>query len=461
MVKNITFIVIDALRAGNLSCYGYSMKTSPNIDNLAKEGVLFDDAYCCIPATDPSLTTIFSGKYPISHGIINHGPKVTKEEIREFNSRGTILLPEILKSRGYTTATSDWLSRWHRRGYTQYGVVNLKFLTSPLTFLRKILPSKIVSLSNVGKPPENAKTITSQAINVIRENRGKNFFLFIHYWDTHTCYDPPQKYATQYLKPKDDETQTIEEVLNQIGNARWRSYFHNCLKDAKTTNEVVAKYDGAIAFIDHEIGRLIKALEKNNILEQTLIILTSDHGESLTEHGIYFTHHGLYDETIHVPLIFRANGFPKNKRVKGFVQHVDVAPTIMDFLGIQAEIDSDGKSLIPLIYDETRQLRPAIYVEEAHTERKRAIRTDEYKYIRALSEEDAICEWCERVHGGVEELYDLKKDPQETKNIITENLDVANMLRKQLSDWVRDHEFKKEESNIKEKVRKLRNSGKI
>ena len=428
------------------------MKTSPNIDNLAKEGVLFEDAYCCINTTDPSLTTIFSGKYPTSHGIINHGPKITEEEIREFNRKGIILLPEILKLRGYTTVAIDWLRRWHRRGYVHYGVINYKYPTFPFLFLRKLFPFlRKKRSSKLRKPTEDAKIITDQAIDVIRKNRKKKFFLFIHYWDAHTGYIPPKGYVKRYLQKKDDEGQTIEEVLDQLGNSEWRSYIRYCVKGAKRTNEVIARYDGAIAFVDHEIGRLIEALEEHGILEQTLIILTSDHGESLTDHGIYFSHHGLYDETIHVPLIFRYQGLPKNKRVKGFVQHVDIVPTILDILGI--EVDFDGKSLIPLIYDETKELRSFVYVEEAHTQRKRAIRTSEYKYIHALSEEGAICRWCERVHGGIEELYDLNKDPREIKNIVIEQPIVANALKKQLSDWIKHLEYEKENREENKEVK--------
>ena len=452
-VRNIIIIVMDALRAKNLGCYGYPVKTSPNIDNLAKEGVLFEDAYSCINATDPSLTTIFSGKYPASHGIIRHGPQVTKEDIQEFNTTGTVLLPEILKLRGYTTAAIDWLGRWHRRGYTQYGVTSRKLPTLLHAFYRIFRPSK------TGKPTADAKSISNQAINIIRENREKNFLLFIHYWDTHTCYSSPKKYIEECLQAKGEEDQTIEEVLSQIGNPKWRDYLRYCMKGARTTNEIVARYDGAIAFVDHEIGRLIESLKENRILEQTLIILTADHAESLTEHGIYFTHHGLYDEAIHVPLVLRAGGLPKSKRVKGFVQHTDIFPTILDILNVEAESDFDGRSLIPLIHGEVKQLRPAIYVEEAQTERKRAIRTDKYKYIYALSEKDAICRWCERVHGGREELYDLEEDAQETRNILEEQPAVANALKEQLSDWIKYFEYKKAKANTKIKIKKLKARG--
>lgn len=117
---NILFIIIDALRVKNLSCYGYEKEVSPNIDDLATQGILFADVYSCINTTDPSLTTIFSGRYPLSHGILGHGARVTVEEINQFNSFGIQLLPEILKSHGYTTLAVDWLGRWHKRGYDYY-----------------------------------------------------------------------------------------------------------------------------------------------------------------------------------------------------------------------------------------------------------------------------------------------------------------------------------------------------
>jgi arylsulfatase len=315
-MKNVILLVIDALRARNLSCYGYPVETSPNIDNLAREGVLFDNAYCCVPATDPSLTTIFSGKYPISHGIINHGSKVTEEEIREFNRTGTILLPEILKSRGYATVAIDWLGRWHRRGYTQYGVNEDKFRAWLFALLGRFRTSghgvasrrfsepsatlpiptplfKILRQFGVIRHKEDAKTLTDRAIGVIRENRDRNFSLFIHYWDTHTPYMSPGRYVKSHRKAEADGSQTIEEMLNQIGNLESRNYIRYCMKGAKKTSEAIARYDGAIAFVDDEIGRLVEALRKTGILDQTLIMVTSDHGESLTEHGIYFTFHSL------------------------------------------------------------------------------------------------------------------------------------------------------------------------
>lgn len=172
------------------------------------------------------------------------------------------------------------------------------------------------------------------------------------------------------------------------------------------TREQIVRYDAAITYVDHEIGKLVKHLETCGILDQTLLIVTADHGESFTEHGLIFTHLGLYDVTIHVPLILRYPDFTRNKKVKGFVQHFDILPTIMDILDIKYK-DYDGKS---------------------------AIRTNGYKYIQALS----------RIYQGpTKELYDVNKDPGETKNIISEKPNVANMLKKRLTDWINSLNLKK------------------
>ena len=124
---NILFILSDALRARNLQCYGYARNVSPNIDTLAKSGVLLSQAFSCATVTDPSLTTIFSGRYQRAHGIMKHGIN-RKEDIEKFNEGGTRLLPEILKSRNYTTLAVDWLGRWHKRGYDCYTGLSKKRL---------------------------------------------------------------------------------------------------------------------------------------------------------------------------------------------------------------------------------------------------------------------------------------------------------------------------------------------
>lgn len=479
---NIVFIVIDALRTRNLSCYGYPKKTSPSIDKLAKEAVLFEDAYSCINVTDASLTTIFSGTYPTSHGIVTHGERVPEHCIRTLNKSGIRFLPEILRSKGFETFAIDWLDRWHKRGYDYYSGIEHELTMTSLVKSLQYVSRKFYNFlyrrfyrfsrflgRNVLRK-STATDYTNEAISIIKRSHARPFLLFVHYWDSHFPYHGPTHYVRKYLSRT--QSQGIEDVLKQI-DPESESYIRiTRLLKVNSVDEAVARYDGAIAYVDHEVGRIVEALDEQGILDETILVLTSDHGESLTEHGIFFSHHGLYDVSIHVPLIIKYPGSPKGKRVKGFVQHFDMVPTIFDVLNMETKsFDFDGKSVIPLVNGEMKELHQAIYADEGYHQRKRCVRTHDYKYIRALSKKGAVCTFCRCVHGGMEELYDLKDDPEETRNIIEEKRKVLDGLKKQLSSWVETHQLKEdskklekvpekayakeEEEKIKERLRKL------
>ena len=431
---NILFVVIDALRAKNLGCYGYSKPTSPNIDNLAREGILFENAFSCSNVTDASLTTIFSGTYPMSHGILSHGgrwlgKRVGKVNTRKLDEIGIRFLPEILKSKGYTTLAVDWLGRWHRRGYDHYS--GMLHEANPIRFPLKQIEGRLNLVSRRYARLEKstiideARLVTMYAENLIARNCDKKFLLFLHYWDLHSPYAAPAPFYKNIAS-----NGVGSKVLNLL-KTRKRGWKY----DERTLDEWITRYDASIAYVDHEIGVLVDVLEKYGILDQTLIVLTSDHGESLTEHGIYFDHHGLYDVSIHVPLIFRYSAFPENKRITAFVQHFDLVPTILNLLEIDKK-KLDGKSVLPLIYGETTQLHSAVFAEEALYQRKRAIRTANYKYIQALSQKGAICRRCKRIHGGIKELYDLNKDPEEKQNIIEKKTSLAGKLKERMSKWI-------------------------
>lgn len=427
--------MIDALRAKNLGCYGYSKPTSPNIDNLAREGILFENAFSCSNVTDASLTTIFSGMYPLSHGILGHGgrwlgKRVGTVDTRKLDQSGIRLLPEMLKAKGYTTLAVDWLGRWHKKGYDYYSGMLHK--ANPVRFPLKQIEGRLNLVSRRYAELEKstiideARLVTMYAENLIARNYGKKFFLFLHYWDLHWPYAAPA-FFYKNITPNG----MGRKALN-LFRTRKRGWKY----DERILDERMMRYDASIAYVDHEIGVLVDALEKYGILDQTLIVLTSDHGESLTEHGIYFDHHGLYDVSIHVPLISRHPAFPKNKRTTGFAQHFDLVPTILDFLEINKEKKFDGKSVMSLIYGENTQLHSAVFAEEALYQRKRAIRTADYKYIQALSLKGAICRRCKRIHGGRKELYDLNKDPEEKQNIIEKKTSLAGELEERMSKWI-------------------------
>ena len=482
---NIIFLIVDALRAENLSCYGYPKLTSPNIDSLAKDGVLFENAYSCVDHTDPSFTTIFSGKYPLSHGIIHHGEEIEDREITEFYLTETKLLSQILKSKGYYTAAIDWLGRWHKEGYDFYGEseekpkyterYRISFRERAGKYVAK-LPHPIQStikrawkLMGFSQPPkQEARNYTNLAINLLKKLQGQNFFLLIHYWDTHTPFDTiPASYIKKFRERKSNES--VKEMLNKIECPEWRDKVkHYHLRGIKYIDEITAKYNAAINFVDSEIGRLINFLKKEGIYDQTLIVLTGDHGDNHMRDGIFVGHFGLYERVIHVPLILAGGGLPSNRRVKSFVQHIDIVPTILDILSIDSNsFYFDGKSLLPLIYGKEKQLRSEVYAMEAARQRF-AIRTENYKYIYSPSEEDLFhIFWKKKgisfrpVYNSVVELYDLKKDPQENRNIVEKKPEIAKKMEDQLLVWIEKLKAKKEKVKLKNKIKRLKNLGKI
>ena len=462
-IKNIILIVTDAVRARNLSCYGCARRTSPNIDALAKKGVLFENAYACSNNSDSSLLTIFSGKFPRRHGIVTHGSRIMNKDLEKLPCN--IFLPQILKKHGYSTLAissmmllSRPITRLHRRGYDFcYGTYGsnqppiFKILRTGWKLFRQLKSNKFISpmINRSQKIKEiknklgidiDAEAVTNAAINLIEKHQNEKFFLFIHYEDTHGPYRAPESLTSQFYdrtRKNNEDDRILKEAIDQFDNKRKPTLgpVKEWLEAAPNLSYILALYDGAIAFIDHEIGRLMEAVGNYGILDNTLIVLTSDHGESHTEHGIYFDSHGLYDVSIQVPLIFKFSNFYQNKRIRNLVQHVDLTPTIMDILQVKMPKVLDGKSLIPQIENEKEQLHSAVYAEEGCTEWKVAIRTDRHKYIYAPSEAGATCRKCNRVHGGSEELYDLKYDPEETQNIAQKQLEMAAALKKRLLKW--------------------------
>lgn len=282
---------------------------------------------------------------------------------------------------------------------------------------------------------------TDKALYFLEKFMNRKLFMLIHYWDTHIPYFAPESLVGEFIRYYRGGIfdKSLEEILQSI-KGPWRERLIDFFGKDTTIGEIMARYDASARYIDLNIKKLIEWLEDHDLIDETLVIITSDHGESLIEHGIYFDHHGLYDVSIRVPLIFYGANMPR-KRIRSLVQHVDLAPTILALTGIQAKHYMEGYNLAPLIEGEVDDnlyaLREFVYAEEAYTERKYAIRNDRYKYIMSPSPHDALCRYCGIIHGGLEELYDLKRDPNEEHNIIDEKPDIAKELRTALESFLK------------------------
>ena len=476
---NVLLIIIDALRAGNLPCYGYSKNTAPTIDKISRNAVVFEDAYSTTNSTDISLTSIMTGYYPATHGIRAHGAGIPREFIADFTAKRIRTLPEYLRDAGYRTYGIDWLGRWHTRGFDFYLGLEKKTTTggmgertsSPsrlakniLRRVTKALPDSIThsrKLSSLRRrymdllSPILGSRLTERAIATLKQNGDKPFFMLIHYWDTHIPYRTTDEIYEEF-KPSDiDSSPTLEEISRNWLPVRRRTYLNYArILGIRTVAEMKALYDAAIRYVDNNLQKLFTFMQDAGIYDNTLIIITSDHGESLDEHGVYFAHHTLYDPTIHVPLII-VNLNEKGKRVKGFVQHVDLVPTILETLGMDVKIKNlDGTSLVPFI-NSGKSDKSFIIVEEAASERKLAIRTHIWKHIYAPDPARAVCKWCRTIHGGEQELYNLRDDPAEIKNIVEHEEEVAKELRSILDESLRSFERKGERLKLMNKIRKM------
>jgi arylsulfatase A-like enzyme len=346
---------------------------------------------------------MLTGREAIAHNIINIGGGVPMED-------GIPMIQEILQQRGYTTAAVDTMGRHFSRGFDEYHSPEWD-RSDPLTLRR-------------------AEQVTDMAVPLVEKfkKEDKPFFLFLHYWDPHTPYLPPEPFREMFY----DKTRDPYDVNNHSMDPAWNDemfkwYFHDWMPGVTDTQYVNALFDAETAYMDWQLRRLFAALEP--IQEDTLVLITADHGEILDEQLGFYDHHGLYEGDVRVPLILFAPGvLPAGKRVPGFVQNTDFLPTFCELLGIEDEFKLEGKSLLPLINGERDGNYDEVYLSEATWEVKRGLINDDYKFIQAYEPDP---------HGRpMQELFDLKSDPTEQKNLAEEKPEVVAELKARLDAWV-------------------------
>ena len=346
---NLVVVTLDTTRADRLGCYGFAGVETPNIDGLAAEGVLFEHATATVPLTFPSHSSIFTGLVPPHHGVRDNGGF--------FLDDARVTLAERLRQAGYATGAfvGAWVleAKWGlAQGFDEY---------SDRFDLSKY---KVVSLGTVQKPGDE---VMDGALAWLEKVGSRKFFAWVHLYDPHSPYDPPEPFASRYR--------------NQ-------------------------PYLGEIAYTDKVVGRLVTWLRDRRLLERTLVVLTGDHGESLGDHGESTHAYFIYDATTHVPLIVRTPWGLRGHRSQQ-ASGVDIMPTVLDLLGLPPQDGLDGRSLALALLDPGTPADTLAYSETYFPryhfgwQHLRGVRSLRYKYIDAPQPE----------------LYDLQQDPGETNNI--------------------------------------------
>ncbi len=469
---NILFITLDGARSRNLSCYGYKRNTSPNIDSYAKQGVLFEKFFTLANCTNKSFFSILSGRNLLLQDFMNYP---TQREMNYFFETGGVFFPEILQKQGYKTYFLKKLFGWQKKGFDYYFEKDSHEASKKWDLIRFIKKTPIVYnffrsiLHNTYLIPQrfeskirfnnSGERTTNKAIEIIKKNKENNFFLWLHYSDPHIPFIFPHRFDDSFTPDK--ESKKLFEALNSAEgyNKEAINILKAYWKSDETFEGLIAKYDTAIFYDDFLIGKIIDTLKKENLLKNTIVFIFSDHGANFCEHVLCISEEGVYDTEFNIPLIVFGGGIPKNKKIGALTQTKDLAPTILDLIGIKYNpTQFDGKSLSPLLSGKKEEIRKSILLEgQTYGIKKRAIRTEKYKYMESPDKEHLIHEHCNTTHGPIVALYDLEKDPDENINLAKKNKKLTREMKLKLDETLRDLKILNEKRRIQNIITKNKN----
>lgn len=433
---NVVLIMVDAVRSDHLSCYGYHRNTSPRIDQIAAEGCLFLNAIAPAPGTLSSVPSILTGRYVSEHGV---GP------LNPWLDVGFVTLAEWLRQRGYLTAAfsnNAWVSEATNlsSGFSTFRQISRLFPHGRKLSRRHVWAERLYRLFVSERYDLGDRRVIEESIKWIEaaSKSGSPCFLFVHLLEAHAPYDPPNPYYGMFL-PKGVKVRRRSFPRRVAKRIRGRSPdFHAVPKTECEQEEIVALYDASIRYLDDLIGGFYAKLDALGILEDTLYIITADHGENLGDHGLLGHGGCLYETLIHVPLIcVHRDYFAPSERVQSLVQTHDIFPTVVDLLGGDEALGFDCGRRSLALHRVQEYPRSAVFSEDPRYGTEHLINTglDPDVYDRALSALRTY-RW-KYIQGtdGSEELYDLENDPNEQKNLARVETQRALELQEHLSGW--------------------------
>jgi arylsulfatase A-like enzyme len=402
---NILLIGIDSLLSTHMSCYGYRHLTTPHIDRFAGESVLFERTFSPNVPTTPGYGCMLTGRDIFSTCCValrHQGPMA--EDVPT--------LAEILKPFGYETVCVGFQGNPAARGFDKY--LNFHAWASAANGpLRKA---------------ENLNEVTIPEIDRLAAGDAP-FFLFLRHMDPHSPYLPPPPFDRMFYHG--NECDPANDSMKPVMAFKpFCDYFRAWMPPGISDKDYeIAQYDGELAYMDACLRRIFTQLEVRGLLENTIVVINSDHGETLYDHECWFDHHGLYDNTLQVPLIIRYPArLPKGRRIAGYNQHMDLVPTLLDLAGLETGLHFDGRSLLELVEGRTPSFASSIYLTECTWMRKHGWRTPQWKLIRALEPDFHF--------KPAVELYHLVEDPDELVNLADRHPEVVAMLDHQMQDHI-------------------------
>jgi len=410
--RNVILISLDTLRADHLGCYGYGRATSPDMDKLAEESVLFKNTFATAPWTLPSHVSLLTGLDDINHQVYSGANKMDP---------GIPTLADYLRRAGFLTAA-----------FTGGGFVNGMYGLS-----KGFDSFRVVGKIALGTP---AAALARTALPWIKENRDKGFFLFLHTYQIHQPYQAPAPYNTMFLDP-DAQFDHVDLAQLRLNHENRYMPESNAIR-----RNLIGLYDAEIRFTDEVlIGALVAELKKLGLYDRTMIVVTADHGEEFYEHKGWTHTHAVYDETIKVPLLVKFLGSrDRGVRVERYARLTDIMPTILEEMGIDpARVDIDGRSLRELTTDGAGRLPERMFrwelaenIVHNRIPARRAVSRDSYKIIRNdpfTPNQLAFFAFPPSPRERLE-IYDLAADPGEITNLAVSRPDLVRSLLKYMDE---------------------------
>jgi len=379
-VRHVVLITLDTTRADRLSCYGATGAATRNLDRLAAEGVMFSQCTTSSPSTLPSHASIMTGKYPFAHGARSNSGFVVPDS--------QVTLAEQFRDAGWVTHAEIAAPVIGRdtgivQGFSTYrDPRSADIIKANLHFKKKRFDEPVEYTERIGED------IANRGIEFLRANHDKPFLLWLHFFDPHRPY------------------------------LRWEAFERLCPDDP---------YRMELLYTDFHVGRVIENLRQLNLQDSTLVVLTSDHGEGLGDHGEDTHSFFVYDSTMRTPLVLWGGGVGRSRRIDALVRTIDIAPTVLEWAGLQSPEGIQGASLIPLLAADSNSGRNESEQRIAYGESLEPLTLFDSSILRFIREGDI-----KYIHKKNAELYDIAADPGELHNLAAERVEDVGRMQSRL-----------------------------
>ncbi len=425
---NVIIISVDTLRKDHLSCYGYEGCNTPNIDEFSEKSVVFENCIAPSPHTVPSMASLLTGVYPTVHGCrhfplipINEDIKVLSQILKPYGYQTEFYTanPALNPTRGFKRGF-DYYQSWSFTGDLSYYLPQRVFVIVNKMLLFKRVETRV-------KYSDTTEWLRGKVTPCLKKlSNYSPFFLWFHFLDPHAVYLPPQ----HFIPAKEDEQRRLGSIKYKVEEGGYQK---------SEVLDIVKLYDGEIQYVDNTLGDLFRRIEELGLFNDTIIVLTADHGEEFWEHDAFGHGHCLYPEVIRIPLMIYLPP-PMGSvcgRIYDYVSLVDIAPTILDLLGLPGGEGMGGRSMLKFIescgsspdgggsvsdYTVFSEFIQGRFVVEGLDGEKKGVYKDGYHLIYTIA-------------SGEKELYELKSDPGEFLDISEEDEETTGRLYSELIEW--------------------------